>query len=458
MMASPTVAGHKAITGGIIVEAPWGASGRIRVRWQAPPLPVYVPRAARRVATSDENTRMGWRFGARPADALGIVACGVATVCASSRPSKASRGGHSASGQAGVHGYDGSIAKGLRRSRHCRSRDGSCGSISRSVACARRALPRPSTAPPNVSPGLAQHIDAQGMELARLPEDCFEIDEIGSSWADYIDCRDAIPVSLPAFTGALSVPLTILRMLNVVGYRFERGDIVRVDLPGSRVLELCNLEASFAELGRAFPYQDVHVRLVGPQLRGGYPDGAVIEVDNVTVTLHRGLYQDLLASCVSGAPLPHLAVAFHAGIQEYGTWIQAVTACAHLRIPLAVTGYSLSDITAGLRDLLCAGQPMAKVAREGFNPFACSERMLINEVSEQITMLGGTGADEEDGDLLLGAPARQQLVEDAGGLMQLAEVTSPDKAAVVSINSWWYLLWDEKVQGEADQLEWAFAT
>jgi len=272
--------------------------------------------------------------------------------------------------------------------------------------------------------------------------------------ADYIENREAVPRNLFAFTGALSVPLTILKALQLTGLRFQDGDVVRIDLPGSRVLELCNVEATFAELGRALPGNRVWVRLVGPELRSETHSNEVLRIENVSLTMHRELYQNLLVASQSTGALPHVAVAFHAGVQEYDSWAPAIVAATQLHIPLAVTGYSLSDIAAGLRVIYGRCHPRPHVAYEGFNPFACVERMLVDEGQQRIFLLGD---DDDDPNLLFGTEALNNEVESAGGLLKLAERMDPRRADVVSINSWWFLLWDGDVwngggEGQRDDI------
>lgn len=328
------------------------------------------------------------------------------------------------------------------RGRRRTGNGGAAGSVSsrlRIRADGNRGL---ATTPAGVSPGLASHIEAQGLELKGLPSEDFDLDDVGICWAEYIECREATPRNLLAFTGALSVPLTILRAIRLLGLYFQPKDVIFIDLPGSRVLELCNLEATFTELGRALPDNRIRVRLVGPEMGGEIPDGEPIQFRNVRITLHRQLYQDLLATSQSKrAPMPDLVVAFHAGIQEYRTtWIPAISAISQLGIPLVVTGYSLSDITAGLREVKAHCQPVPPVFYEGLNPFACLERMLVDETLGQIIML----KDGDQPNLLFGVDAQNQEVESAGGLLRLVERTDPEMAKIVSINSWWFVIWDEE--------------
>ncbi|CAJ1425407.1 unnamed protein product [Effrenium voratum] len=263
------------------------------------------------------------------------------------------------------------------------------------------------------------------LELMRLPDTSFRLDGIGDSWEDYYALRGFVPQNRAACTGALSVPLTILSAIRSFNLTLEEK-VTKIDLVGSRVLELANLELVYEELGRAFPGNFVHLRLVGPELNDQLP-GAV-DVENVRLSFHRMLYQDFISS---NGP-PHLAMAFHAGLQEYSTWQPALEALVQLRVPSCVTGYSLLDISQGLAHLM---RRDPKMIRQGVNSFACTERLEVDEASERLSM--GRGR--------LDAPelARlQAMVDDAGGLLPLALHLQGSKApelTSVSLNSWWYL-------------------
>jgi len=184
-----------------------------------------------------------------------------------------------------------------------------------------------------------------------------------------------------------------------------------------------------------------------------------MDLGNVHVALHRGMYQDLLRQdAEAGEPLPHLAVAFHAGVQVHSSWLPALRSLAAAGVPTAVTGYSLSDIAAGLQELRRLCDPRPRIRFEGVNHFACSERLLVDGLRETVALLEGSGSADAAG----GGPASRpsavaagpgvgrprvlqtalQDAEDvarAGGLEQLLHGADAQHAEVVSINSWWYL-------------------
>jgi len=206
-----------------------------------------------------------------------------------------------------------------------------------------------------------------------------------------------------------------------------------IDLPGSRILELTDMELVYEELGRALPENGATLRLVGPELGRDLPLGSELEIGNVRLTFHRTMYEDFLAS----ARPPNLAVAFHAGIQEYETWHPALRALVQLRVPTAITSYSLSDAAGGLWEMRRRGTHPAMLL-QGVNPFACSERLAVDEALGALALLPDS----------LDAQRLQWLQEQtmrAGGLLELASAFqaqgqgSAKEAEAVSINSWWYL-------------------
>lgn len=282
-----------------------------------------------------------------------------------------------------------------------------------------------------------------------LPDEDFYPEDVGTSWESYFAMRGFVPRNADACTGALSVPLTILAALRLFRLSFEPGQEVRIDLPGSRILELANMDLVYEELGRAFPDNDVLLRLVGPELGRDMPQRqGGLDLGNVFVTFHRTLYQDLLREDAGAeAPPPHLAVAFHAGIQMHASWMPAVESLISLGIPTAVTGYSLSDIAAGLRELRQCCDPQPRIVFEGVNHFACSERLLVDGVQETLSLFddrdaaeaGTAGSSTGQPPVLRTALRDAADVERAGGLEQLVQTADAERAEVVSINSWWYL-------------------
>merc|ERR1712137_1511229 len=98
--------------------------------------------------------------------------------------------------------------------------------------------------------------------------------------------------------------------------RFDPGELVRIDIAGSSTAELRHSELVFTELGRALHRHEVNIRLVGPDLP---EDANHAGFRNVSVTLHKMQYEDLLTARTgdeSSLPsLPHLVIAFNAGIQ-----------------------------------------------------------------------------------------------------------------------------------------------
>jgi len=270
------------------------------------------------------------------------------------------------------------------------------------------------------------------MELMRIPDTDFDLAGIGNSWEDYFATRGMAPRNRAACTGALSVPLTILHAIRSFNMEVDDEGLC-IDLPGSRILELTDMELVYEELGRALPENGATLRLVGPELGRDLPLGSELEIGNVRLTFHRTMYEDFLAS----ARPPNLAVAFHAGIQEYETWHPALRALVQLRVPTAITSYSLSDAAGGLWEMRRRGTHPAMLL-QGVNPFACSERLAVDEALGALALLPDS----------LDAQRLQWLQEQtmrAGGLLELASAFqaqgqgSAKEAEAVSINSWWYL-------------------
>jgi len=276
------------------------------------------------------------------------------------------------------------------------------------------------------------------IELMKLPQSPFSPQHIGTCWEDYFANRGLAPRNIAACTGALSVPLTILAGFLAAGVSLAPEETLLVDLPGSRVLELTDLELVYAELGRAFPGRPVRLRMVGPELGRGLPCGRRrLQIDNVCITFHKRLYQDFLSK---GRTPPHFAVAFHAGIQMHASWPPALHVLASLGIPTVVTAYSLTDAVAGLRQLrhCCSWQP--HIIKEGVNHFACSERLIVDERTESVRLAEGLSAAEGQVDRVLQTARRdEEDVVRAGGLEQLESRVGPERSEIVAINSWWYI-------------------
>ncbi|CAE7948221.1 Mss51 [Symbiodinium sp. KB8] len=268
------------------------------------------------------------------------------------------------------------------------------------------------------------------MELVRIPDTDFDLDGIGTCWEDYFATRGMAPQNRAACTGALSVPLTILHAIR--SFNMELGDEeLCIDLPGSRILELTDMELVYEELGRALPESGATLRLIGPELGRELPLGSELEIGNVRLTFHRTMYQDFLTS----AGPPDLAVAFHAGIQEYESWHPALRALVQLRVPTAITSYSLSDAAGGLWEMRRRGtHPSMRF--QGVNPFACSERLAVDEAMGALGLL----PDSLDAQRLQWLQSQTMR---AGGLLELAAAfqaqghDSAKEAEAVSINSWW---------------------
>jgi len=283
--------------------------------------------------------------------------------------------------------------------------------------------------------------DGRILELAQLPEKYFTVTDIGSSWENYFECRGVTPQNVVACTGALSVPLTILKAIDMLGLSFELGDDICIDIPGSRVLELANMDLVYAELGRAFPEHDIYIRLIGPELGKGLGGddmiGNALQVRNVTITLHRQLYQEVLANDDEWE-VPGLAVLFHPSMElEFESWKPALQLMMQRRVPAVVTGYSLSDISVGLRNIKRLCDPAPRIMHEGLNPFACREQLAIDGSTESVSLLPKTSAQFHPSCDLDSWNAR---VSEAGGLVELLDKVDRHAADAVSINCWWYLI------------------
>ncbi|CAL1165033.1 unnamed protein product [Cladocopium goreaui] len=247
---------------------------------------------------------------------------------------------------------------------------------------------------------------------------------------EYFAQRSFAPKNRAACTSALSVPLTILDALR----RFELplGEVVRIDLVGSRKLELSEIQLLYQELCRAFELQHLELRLVGPELPEiPQGDAGAFRIDNLRITFYRMFYQDFL----SALGPPHMAVAFHAGIHEYDSWSPALYSLIQLRVPTVITGYSLADISKGLQAMRSKGINPS-LLYQGVNSFASCERLRVDEVLCQLSLVPEQ----------LDTPKLKRLqaqVDAAGGLTELmASYVADgkvDEAEVVSINSWLFL-------------------
>lgn len=244
------------------------------------------------------------------------------------------------------------------------------------------------------------------LELMRVPDTSFDLEDLGDSWEEYFAQRSFAPKNRAACTSALSVPLTILDALR----RFELplGEVIRIDVVGPRKLELSEIQLLYQELCRAFELQHLELRLVGPELpEMPQGDAGAFCIDNLRITFYRMFYQDFL----SALGPPHMAVAFHAGIHEYDSWSPALYSLIQLRVPTVITGYSLADISKGLQAMRSKGINPS-LLYQGVNSFASCERLRVDEVLCQLSLVPEQ----------LDTPKLKRLqaqVDAAGGLTEL---------------------------------------
>ncbi|KAI0228265.1 Zinc finger MYND domain-containing protein 15 [Lamellibrachia satsuma] len=89
----------------------------------------------------------------------------------------------------------------------------------------------------------------------------------------------------------------------------------------------------FAELGVLLPDRKLCITMIGPKLSRKL-HGKVIEMGNVKVTLHRGLYHTF--TCVI---TPDVVIGLNAGLAAYPTWVDTLTSLSQSRTPAYFTDY-----------------------------------------------------------------------------------------------------------------------
>jgi len=274
-------------------------------------------------------------------------------------------------------------------------------------------------------------------EVSHLPETMFSLGAIGETWENYFTSRGMTPHFEAACTTVLTDPLTILMAMRRFDIVVAPGEILRIDLPGSACRELLFVKDVLAELGRAFPENKLHVRLVGPNLDLDKLESP-FKVANVTAFFHKAMYEEVLAA---DGTAPHLAVAFIAGIRE--SWFAAIRLVIKMRVPMAITGFDLEDVAGGLRELFDKCDPEPKVVMDGVNPFG--SRMSVDmKRQEGYVRLDPTPI--EDHPVI--ERARSIQSELAAGKFQKSveqsmESMLPGLGSDKGINTYWYLIHGE---------------
>ena len=203
--------------------------------------------------------------------------------------------------------------------------------------------------------------------FSELPTSDFSVRAVGDCWADYIESRSVESPFVHELTQMLTFPLTVVSAIRKFGLEFDAGSTVRIDIPGSEAQE--SQKGIWNELGHALPFNEIQLRLVGPRIE----ERSAEHTNNLTITWHKCLYEDLLDN---GACSPHLVVAFNAGIRD--SWQSVVTTLMEKSIPFVITGFDVTDVGVGLKTIWLDFNLKPHIVLDGMNPFGCATEFSLD--------------------------------------------------------------------------------
>jgi hypothetical protein len=229
----------------------------------------------------------------------------------------------------------------------------------------------------------------------------------GRGWAD-VAARalgEDAAVRAPFFrqlSGMLSFPLTLAHALarhQTIGYVAPcAARELNLVVLGARA-EASLPPAAWLELAAVLPAQRLHLQMVGPSVESTLQEYASREAwraGPLRVTLHRGLFHELLArerDAAHGLGAADGFVLFHPGLAHQGwqrAWEPSMCAVLASRVPALCTGFGVHDSASNARFVArlqgeerSGGGADSEVRRRQrhriwCNPFA-SRRLLLDE-------------------------------------------------------------------------------
>lgn len=191
------------------------------------------------------------------------------------------------------------------------------------------------------------------------------------SWTAYYEWR-GLEFDSPV-AAVLQFPLTVYYVISTLLPRHGAGEPhdkqLTVHLLG--VEQEAEMVPLFAGLDMLLQDTKVCIAMIGPKLSKKL-HGKIIEIGNVKVSLHRGLYHKHTSDCP-----PDVVIGLNAGLAAYPTWLDTLTTLSRSRTPAYFTDYC--QYSCECSRLPVEALHLGTISKVEINPFRSPLRKYCEE-------------------------------------------------------------------------------